>query len=194
MFRSSLKFSHSLVAPVLLAALCCGWPGFAQAPAADQSVSVLAKFDGTIDTKSAKAGDAVAAKVKKDVKTKELTIPKGSRILGSVLSVTSMQEGNGTAALAIRLDRLEMKGGQTIPIKGLIQGIGSEFADPGMGVSTEVNRGALSPSAKQAQQAAPVGHDDTGMANGSSLEGVAIGLGLNPDGAACIAISSWTRA
>jgi hypothetical protein len=172
-----------IASAVLAAGLACGSPAFAQAPPADQSVAVLAKFDGNLDTKSAKVGDAVATKVKKDLKTKDLTIPKGSRILGSVTSVQSMQDGNGTAALAIKLDRVEMKGGPTIPITGLILAIGSESVDPNMGVGSVVDRGPLSGGGRQVQQAPAAGHDDTGMADGSNLDGVAIGKGLNPDGA-----------
>jgi hypothetical protein len=181
MFHSTLKVWCSVSA--LAAGLLCSVPAFAQAPAADQSVTVLAKFDNVIDTKSAKVGDPVAAKVKKDLKTKDLTIPKGSRILGSVTSVQSVQQGNGTSALAIKLDRIEMKGGQTIPIQGLITGIGGESAGSGIGVESEVSHGAFGPTPGQIPQAAPVTKDGTGMADGSDLDGIAIGKGLNPDGA-----------
>lgn len=168
---------------VLAAGLACSVPAFAQAPTTDQSVVVIAKFDMTVDTKSAKVGDAIATKVKKDLKNKDLTIPKGSRILGSVTSVQSVQQGNGTSALAIKLDRVEVKGGQTIPIQGLITGIGGESAGSGIGVESEVSHGALGPTPGQMPQAAPVTSDGTGMADGSALDGIAIGKGLNPDGA-----------
>ena len=185
MFHSTLKMWCSVSASaVLTAGLACSAPAFAQAPTTDQSVVVLAKFDMTVDTKSAKVGDAIATKVKKDLKSKDLTIPKGSRILGSVTSVQSVQQGNGTSALAIKLDRIEVKGGQTIPIQGLITGIGGESSGSSIGVESEVSHGALGSTPGQIPQAAaPVTSDSTGMADGSTLDGIAIGKGLNPDGA-----------
>jgi hypothetical protein len=166
MSRSTLNALCSVSA--LAAGLLCSVPAFAQSPAADQSVVVLAKFDNVVDTKSAKVGDPVTAKVKKDLKSKELTIPKGSRILGSVTSVQSVQQG---------------KGGQTIPIQGLITGIGGESAGSGLGVESNISHGALGPTPGEIPQAAPATHDGTGMADGSELDGIAIGKELNPDGA-----------
>lgn len=172
---------------IVVLAVACVANGQAPAAATEQNAnaappSLLAKFDGSVDTKSAKVGDPVTVKVKKELKLKDLTIPKSSRILGSVTAVQSMQEGNGTSSLAIKFDRVEMKGGEVLPIAGLILAIGPNSDEPGLGYNSVLGRGGVGSTPgldPHLGGGAAVNRDDSKMQNGSTLPGVALGLRLN---------------
>jgi hypothetical protein len=148
---------------------------------------IPAKFDSVIDTKSAKVGDAVAAKTLKTIKLPNgLEIPKGSKVLGRVLGVQTKQAGNGTSWLAIKLDHIEVKTGGFLPIQGLIVSI-APLLDPqaGHGYDTILNRSAGGPAtdvAPLAMGGQPVDVDVANLPKGSTLEGVALALDLDKAG------------
>lgn len=90
---------------------------------------LLAKFSGTLNSKTAKAGDAVVAVTEKPAKTADgKEVPKGSLITGKVAAVKSKSDGNGNATLAIKFDQIEIKGAK-FPIDGQIVAIGHHSAN-----------------------------------------------------------------
>jgi hypothetical protein len=80
--------------------------------------SLLAIFEGKVDSKSAKVGDLVAAKTTKDLKLTDLDIPKGSRLEGTVTSVESAQGKGGDSMLGVRFDHIEMRNQKVLRIRG----------------------------------------------------------------------------
>lgn len=77
---------------------------------------------GKLDSKSAKAGDAVVVKTTQKLKTAEgLMIPKGSRLIGHVASVQAHGSGHPDSALSLVFDRAELKGGQSLAIRSMIE-------------------------------------------------------------------------
>jgi hypothetical protein len=83
------------------------------------------KLEGNLDVKKAKPGDQVALRVSKALKQEnKVIVPAGSRILGRVTEVKSMNEGNGTSKICLLFDRIEGRN-LIIPIKAEIVSITS---------------------------------------------------------------------
>ena len=83
-------------APFIFAALLAVIAAMAHAQSA--APVLLAKFVGTLNTKAAKAGDAVVAITEKPAKMADgKEIPKGSLITGRVAGVKSKNDGNGNS-------------------------------------------------------------------------------------------------
>jgi len=77
-----------------------------------------------LDTKSAKAGDAVVVKTTAQATTANgIEIPKGSKITGHVVDVASKAQGGDNSRLTIQFDQAEIKGGQNLPIRSVIESV-----------------------------------------------------------------------
>jgi hypothetical protein len=85
---------------------------------------VNAELVGKLDSKSAKAGDQVLLKTTESMKAADGTvIPKGTRLVGHVTSVSAHAKGSADSAMAIEFDRAELKGGQTMAIHSEIRSV-----------------------------------------------------------------------
>jgi hypothetical protein len=155
----------------------------AMAHAQSAAPVLLAKFVGTLNTKAAKAGDAVVAMTEKPAKMADgKEIPKGAPITGKVAAVKSKNDGNGNSTLAIKFDQIEVKGAR-LPIEGQIVAIGhrSETDTPdnsylGIGHSTPTM--VIDPVSSILDKSGS-SHDSLGIAAGSTLPGVTVTLHLN---------------
>ncbi len=77
-----------------------------------------------LDSKSAKAGDAVVVKTTEQATTASgVEIPKGSKITGHVVDVAPKGQGGDNSRLTIQFDQAEIRGGQNLPIRSVIQSI-----------------------------------------------------------------------
>ena len=77
---------------------------------------------GKLDSKSAKAGDAVVVKTTKKVKTADgLVIPKGSRLIGHVAAVQAHASGQADSSMTLAFDRAELKSGESVGIHSVIE-------------------------------------------------------------------------
>ena len=147
---------------------------------------LVAKFVGTLNTKSAKAGDAVVAVTERPAKMANGTqIPKGSLITGKVVAVTSKSAGNANSALAIRFDQIEVKGAR-LPIEGQIVAIGVRSApvtpdNSYLGIGHSTPTLVIDPVSSTTDSGDS--HDPLGIAAGSTLPGVTVALHLNDAGA-----------
>jgi hypothetical protein len=84
---------------------------------------VNGELENKLDSKTAKTGDSVVVKTKTPVKTPDGTeIPKGSKLVGHILAVQPSQPGQNSQ-LALQFDRVELKGGKTMPVHSQIQSI-----------------------------------------------------------------------
>jgi hypothetical protein len=76
-----------------------------------------------LDSKTAKNGDSVVVQTKTSIKTPDGTeIPKGSKLVGHVIAAQPSQPGQNSQ-LALQFDRVELKGGKTMPVHSQIQSI-----------------------------------------------------------------------
>lgn len=157
-----------------------------------------AKFDKTLDTRNAKVGDPVTAKILRNYKLPDGTdIPKGSRVIGKITEVQSKKDGNGDSMLTFRFDTAQVKGKGDIPFHGLVVAIGptlaakdvlgphnvmarsagssSDTSDTGRGVGSTPG---MDPNSGQ-HKAGGVDEDDIAM--GSTMPGVALGVHKDAD-------------
>jgi hypothetical protein len=82
---------------------------------------VHAQLMGSLDSKSAKTGSAVELRTQEPMKTADGTeIPKGTKIMGHVISVEAHGKGSENARMVVEFDRAELKGGQSFAIKSSI--------------------------------------------------------------------------
>ena len=91
--------------------------------ASTQMSPVNGELENKLDSKTAKTGDSVVVKTKTPVKTPDGTeIPKGSKLVGHVIAVQPSEPGKNSQ-VALAFDRVELKGGKTMPIHSQIQSI-----------------------------------------------------------------------
>src|ERR1700722_4227501 len=76
-----------------------------------------------LDSKTAKTGDSVVVQTRASAKTADGTeIPKGSKLVGHVMGVHASGAGDNSQVV-IQFDYLELKGGQSVPVRSQIQSI-----------------------------------------------------------------------
>jgi hypothetical protein len=154
------------------------------APAASGAPVLVAKIVETLNTRSSKVGDPITAKTVKELKLKDgVDLPKGSKIVGTVASVQSAQDGKGNSTLAIKFDHVELKGGAIMRIQGLIVAIGVISNSDGLGYDGILGRGGVGSTPGLDPSLGTGGGNRDDIPAGSSLEGVALGVHLDPTGA-----------
>ncbi len=83
-----------------------------------------ASLDEALDTRHAKAGDAVAAEAAEDVSYQRcVVLPKGTKIVGHIVKVTSGGKGRTGSAIFVQFDKAVMKDGQEIIFNAGIQAL-----------------------------------------------------------------------
>jgi len=77
-----------------------------------------------IDTRKTKAGDTVVAEVAEDVSyERTMILPKGTKITGKVVRVTSGGRGRAGSAIFVQFDRATLKDGQEVLFSAGIQAL-----------------------------------------------------------------------
>ena len=112
-------------------------PGANEANGADLR-PVSGELVSKLDTKNAKNGDPVVVKTtEKTTIGNGIVIPKGSKITGHVTDVQAHDSTNPNSKVAIQFDQAEIKGGQTMPIKSVLEDLapatGSDTGQAGGG-------------------------------------------------------------
>jgi hypothetical protein len=119
--------------------------------------TVQTEVMGKVDTRSAKAGQEVSARVLDDAELADGTkLPKGSKLVGRVVQVQA-QDNQHAAALVLLFDQAEVKGGQTVPVRSVIEmvapiggvgkmspmpmGGGGGYSEPSVGIADSSNAG-----------------------------------------------------
>ena len=115
-----------------MASFLCAGTAFAQTTDASQSsnpsdqafqlVGVNARLDQALDTKSAKQGETVTAKLDGTVKTASgVKLERGTVLTGTVTSVQPAANG-GASSLAVAFTTAQTKDGKQIPVKVTVIG------------------------------------------------------------------------
>jgi hypothetical protein len=77
-----------------------------------------------INAKKAKAGQPVVIKTTEKAATADgVVIPKGSKILGHITDVQPHTKQNPNAKVTLQFDKAQLKSGQTLPIKSVIESV-----------------------------------------------------------------------
>jgi hypothetical protein len=128
-----------------------------------------------LDTKNAKNGDPVVVKTtEKTTMGDGVVIPKGSKITGHITDVQATDGANPNSKVAIQFDQAELKGGQTLPIKSVLQSV-----EPASG-SDSAQSGPYSPGPAPSTGSAPGAPTSSGGGAGSA--GGAVAPGSSPGG------------
>lgn len=144
-----------------------------------------------LDTKNAKNGDAVVLKTTEKATISDgVVIPKGSKITGHITDVQAHDGTNQNSKVAIQFDQAELKGGQTLPIKSVLQSVepaaGSDAAQPsamgsGSSPSAPMPSGGGTPSGSAGGAVAP-GSSPSASSQGSMQSPSASAPSSSPSG------------
>lgn len=94
-------------------------------------LSVVAQIDKGLNTRKLKVGDKVSAKVIQDALAGgRILVPRDSKLIGHVAEVVSPTKDDPESRLAVVFDRVDLSGGKTSLIHGVIQAIARPLPDP----------------------------------------------------------------
>ncbi len=89
-------------------------------------IVIPAELAKSIDSKKAKEGDPVTAKVAVDMLSGgTVIVPRDTKITGHVTEAKSRGKGESESTLGIIFDRLILKNGQEIPLHAVVQAVGA---------------------------------------------------------------------
>jgi hypothetical protein len=138
-----------------------------------------AQLSKPIDSKKAKAGDAIEAHTTEAVKSDgKVVIPKGAKLVGHVTRATAKSKGDADSALAVQFDRAILKDGRELPLQVTIQALASSENAAAVG----------------GDELQPMGGMQGSTASGAAgARGTAGGVGSTVSGAASGAASTVPR-
>lgn len=126
-----------VIAGVISSGPCAEAQAASQLAWQNEAVTVSAELTKAVDTKSAKAGEAVEAMTTADARLDDGTmLPKGSPLVGHVMQVIPKSGASSEAHLVLRFDHAMAGAGRTIAVQAMIQSIsapGSVRAGGGIG-------------------------------------------------------------
>lgn len=120
---------------------------------------VTGELQDKLDTKTAKNGDSVVVKTTESATTATgVAIPKGSKITGHIIDVAPQGQGGENSRVTIQFDQAEIKDGQTLPIRSVIQSV----APPGTTAGPDAAGGPSSATPSSGSTVAGGGAGATG--------------------------------
>jgi hypothetical protein len=157
--------------------------GNSSAVSSPQLRPVTGELENKLDTKDAKAGDAVVVKTTQKATTATgMEIPIGSEIKGHIVDVAPKGQDGQNSRVTIQLDQAQLKSGQNLPIRSVIQSV----APAGTTTQADAAGGTSSPAPSGGGDAAGAGVTGSQPAGNSSSPPAASGQapGANPSQAA----------
>jgi hypothetical protein len=110
-------------------------------------MTINAELNSSIDSKKAKAGEAVIAHTTAAVKSQDgrTILPNGTKLIGHVTQASARAKGAADSALGIQFDKAVLKDGQEIPLSNVTIQALAGVANPGFGSASnsEPTAGAL---------------------------------------------------
>lgn len=86
-----------------------------------QAASVSAELTKSVDTKKARVGDEINAKITNDAKLPDgMELPKGTKLVGNVVDVKAKSKDENDSRLVLVLNRVVLKDGHEVPIKAAV--------------------------------------------------------------------------
>jgi hypothetical protein len=97
---------------------------------------IYAELNGGVDSKKAKAGDAITLHTTEAVKSSDdrIILPKGTKVIGHVTQSKAKSKGANESTLGLAFDEAVLKDGHKVPLNVIVQAIGapvSHLVDPG---------------------------------------------------------------
>lgn len=134
---------------------------------------IYAELNGDVDSKKAKAGDAITLHTTEAVKSSDgrMILPKGTKVLGHITQSEAKSKGANESTLGLAFDKAVLKDGHEVPLSVILQTIGAP-------VSHSVDPGASPPESGVAQgtvRSSPMGGRSTPPASQPPTAGVSSG-------------------
>ncbi|HEY6645159.1 glycine zipper 2TM domain-containing protein [Povalibacter sp.] len=126
--RQAAAASAARSAPAAAASAPATTPVTAQPPLEVRAgTQLLVALDSVLSTKTARIGDAFAARLVSDLMSNDRRVaPAGSRVTGTITGVVSGSSAiSAVPTIALRFDQLELGDGRSVPIRGEIQQTGN---------------------------------------------------------------------
>ncbi|WP_263356338.1 hypothetical protein [Acidicapsa ligni] len=151
-----------------------------------------------LDTKTARVGDSVIVRTRVTVTTADgTTIPQGARLVGRVTEVQAHGAGSVDSRVAIQFNRAELKNGQGLAIRSVIQSVappatqitGSSVQADDAGGNTVVRDNHVSGGERTGNPA--VGSEGGSVANAATSS--ASGVRSMADGAVSSSNDRWMK-
>jgi hypothetical protein len=116
----------------------------------------------SIDSKKAKAGDEVVARVAMDIRSGgQVVLPRDTKLIGKITQATARAKGDGTSQLGMAFDRAVLKNGSTLNVTTTIQAIAppeqQSYGDSGAGASDMSSSSGGGPSGERMSSRGPEG-------------------------------------
>jgi hypothetical protein len=139
-------------------------------------------LDAALDARKTKPGEEVVVKTIGDERLSDGTmIPRGTSVVGHVTEAKARSGGDPESSLGITFDKVELKGGKTLRIAGVIRAVGPA-QDPKTVSGVDYGFFGINQAIEHTQAGTNWG--PTPGLNGDSVGVVGIkGLELSPDGA-----------
>jgi len=152
---------------------------------------VTGELENKLDTKDAKMGDSVVVKTTQAATIGNGTeIPTGSEIKGHIVDVAPVGAGGDNSRVTIQFDQAQLKNGQTLPIRSVIQSVApagtatEADAAGGPSAATPSSGGVSSGGGAGMTGSHPSGTSASGSAGTGSVGTGAAGTGAAGTGAA----------
>jgi hypothetical protein len=142
--------------------------------------SIQAELTKGIDSKKAKEGDEVVARVTSDVRSGgRVVLAKGSKLFGHVTQARARAKGDAESTMAIAFDRATLKGGQQASLHAVLRALAAPVA--ATAGATEAEMMEAGPTTAPAE--GPARPMSTGPVGGvTSTVGAAAGATVNTAG------------
>jgi hypothetical protein len=149
-------------------------------PAAPMS-PVNGELVSKLDSKTAKTGDSVVVQTRSSIKTADGTeIPKGSKLIGHIIAVQPSAAGQNSQ-LALQFDRIELKGGQSLPVHSQIESIAPAA---GSDSASSPSPSPMAGPASSSPNSTPTSPTPNGVNSANRQSSVPQGPGADPGAAA----------
>lgn len=160
-------------------------PSTANSPevAMPQLRPVTGELQSKLDTKEAKAGDAVVVKTTSPATMAEgVEIPKGSKLMGHIIDVAPQGQGSENSRVTIQFDQAQLQSGKNMPIRSVIQSVAPPGATsgpdaaggpPATAPSNGATAGGNSPSSGSSASTAPGANPSSPASDASQAGGAA---------------------
>ena len=134
---------------------------------------IYAELNADVDSKKAKAGDAITLHITEAVKSSDgrMILPKGTKVLGHITQSEAKSKGANESTLGLAFDKAVLKDGHEVPLNVMLQAIGAPVSYP-------VDPGASPPESGVAQgtvRSSPMGGRSTPPASQPPTAGVSSG-------------------
>ncbi len=165
-FGASLTIAVSVLPAFGQDASTAGRSGQTEATLAPGS-TIPVELNSGIDSKKAKAGDAIVAHTSEALKSADgrLIIPKGAKVEGHITQSNARGKGGNESLLGIQFDKATVKDGGEIPLNVIIQALAApvSFAAPSdLGTTPNLGTTQTSPMRNAPPPTAPAAQAPAG--------------------------------